>query len=91
MDFKGSPIEFTLNVLMNDYNKNGTINETIDMFPTLLIVDCLSAANGNKNGVKKGSEGLLTNVISAIERHLKLQDSVIKAEKLSTDIMEEYI
>ena len=90
MEFPGNPIEFVMNVLMNDFNKTGSIENSIEMFPTPLIVDSLLTAANNKSGVKKGSELLLENVITAIERHLKIQDCVIKAEKLSINLMEEY-
>tara|TARA_R100000152_G_C6772939_1_gene200091 strand:- start:598 stop:873 length:276 start_codon:yes stop_codon:yes gene_type:complete len=90
MEFPGNPVEFVMNILMNDFNKTGSIKNTIEMFPTPLIVDSLQTAANNKSGVKKGSELLLDNVIAAIERHLKIPDCVIRAEKLSINLMEEY-
>lgn len=83
-----NPIEFALNLMLSEFDKNANIQQIATQFPTALIYEALNAAKANKKDIKKGSEGLLDLTIAAMERHLHINQTVIKCSLEGVDVLE---
>ena len=84
-----NPIEFALNIMLSEYDDKATIEKSAAQFPTGLLFEALNAAKGNKKAIKLGSEGLLDLTIAALERHLHINQTVIKCTLDGVDLMED--
>ena len=86
-------ISMALNLMMSDYDDNGTINATSQQFPTGLLFEALQRGKANISNVKKGHLNLLLRTIDALERNLHINETVIrcKIDGLDEDILKEMI
>jgi len=84
-----NPIEMVLNIMLSEYDNTATIEKTASQFPTGLLFEALNAAKSNKKAIKIGAEGLLDLTIAAIERHLHINETVIKCSLDGVDPLEE--
>ena len=87
MDF--SPVSMCLNMLMGEYKENTSLEGAIEKFPDALVFDAWVAGKENMDSVKKGHEHLLESTLSAMERHLGIDLSVIQCSQEGVDIMED--
>lgn len=89
--FGGSPIQFCLNVMLSEYDAKATITQSVKQFPTGLIFSALNTAKSNKGAIKAGAEGLLDLTIAAMERHLFINQTVIRCSLGGVDKMEDLV
>jgi len=82
-------IEMALNVILSEYDSTATIENAASQFPTGLLYEALNAAKSNKKAIKIGAEGLLDLTIAALERHLHINETVIKCSLDGVDPLEE--
>ncbi len=82
-------IEMALNIMLSEYDSTATIENAASQFPTGLLYEALNAAKNNKKAIKIGAEGLLDLTIAALERHLHINETVIKCSLDGVDPLEE--